>query len=93
MHYFKREWHESRGDQYNDWGASTWYFETGEDMWPVRQIEVYVNGNVLHYDRHHAEDEFGGLSLAALDADDFESFVILQIEFEHVWDSLKPMNR
>jgi hypothetical protein len=93
MHYFKRQWEESRGDEHADWGASTWYFETEHDMWPIRQIEVYASGTVLQYDRDHIEDVFGGLSEAPLDATEFAPFVITQAEFERIWSCQKPMNR
>jgi hypothetical protein len=29
--YYKRRWDEVRGDEHNDWGPSTWYFEVGDD--------------------------------------------------------------
>jgi hypothetical protein len=93
MHYFKRHWDKGRGDQHDDWGASTWYFETEADMWPTRQIEVYAKEKVLQYDRQHIEDDFGGLSEVALDAAEFAPFAITQAEFEQVWVSQKPMNR
>ena len=28
MRYFKREWSETRGDAFDSWGSSFWYFET-----------------------------------------------------------------
>jgi len=93
MHYFKREWHERRGDEHNDWGASTWYFETEPNMWPTRQIEVYANGSVLQYDQQHTADAFGGLSEAALDAAEFAPFTITWDEFDQVWSTQKPVNR
>jgi hypothetical protein len=93
MHYFKRNWNERRGAGGDDWGTSMWYFETEADMWPTRQIEIYANGRVLHYDREHIEDAFGGLSETALDAEDFAPFAITQAEFEQVWNSLRPFNR
>lgn len=37
--YYKRRWEESRGDDHDDWGRSTWYFEVADDGYPVRQIE------------------------------------------------------
>jgi len=93
MHYFKRHWDESRGDKHNDWGTSVWYFETESDMWPTRQIEVYANGTVLHYDKEHTEDSFGDLSEVALNAAEFAPFEISRTEFEQVWSSRKPFNR
>ncbi len=93
MPYFKRHWDGTRGDSYNDWGSSIWYFETDLDMCVTRQIEVYANGNVLHYDRKHIEDKYGGLSEKPIDADDFAPFVILQSEFEQAWASRRPFNK
>jgi len=87
MHYFKRQWQESRGDAHDDWGVSTWYFETEADMWPTRQIEVYANGKILRYDHQRTEDEFGGLSQAPLEAVEFAPFAIAQPEFEQIWNS------
>jgi hypothetical protein len=77
----------------SEWGTSTWYFETEPDLWPTRQIEVYANGTVLQYDRQHLGDKFGGLSEAALDAEDFSPFEITQDEFERAWSTHRPVNR
>ena len=49
MLYFKREWKDTRGDKYDNWGTCTYYFETQDDGQPTRHIEVYKNGNVLKY--------------------------------------------
>ena len=93
MPYFKRTWDEPRGDVHNDWGTSVWYFETAADLWPTRQMEVYANGTVLQYDTAHLNDEYGGLSEAALEAEDFAPFAITQTEFESAWNSHAPINR
>jgi hypothetical protein len=92
MHYFKFHWDESRGDSHDDWGTSTWYFETGADLWPTRQIEVYANGRVLRYDHQQIEDEFGKLSEVAFDAAEFAPFAIEQSEFEQMWSSHTPQH-
>jgi len=93
MHYFKRQWDESRGDEHNDWGTSVWYFETEPDLSVTRQVEIYAGGNVLQYDRQHLRDSYGGLSDQSLAADDFAQFAITQLEFEQAWNSRKPFNR
>ena len=93
MKFFKHRWEELRGDEYDNWGASTWYFETGDDFWPTRQIEMYDNGNALLYDQQHDDDDYGGLSEVALFADDFAPFEITQQEFEQAWNNAKPVNR
>ena len=82
MRYFKRFWGETRGDQYSDWGTSTWYFETDNKGEVLRQIEVYSNGTVLKYDNNKREDSYGGLSVDALDMDEFAPFEILFHQFE-----------
>ncbi|WP_431097210.1 hypothetical protein [Polaromonas aquatica] len=93
MRYFKRNWGESRGDAHDEWGTSTWYFETAADLWPTRQMEVYANGTVLQYDADHVEDEYGGLSEAALEVDDFAPYAITQADFERAWTSHVPTNK
>ena len=55
-------WKDTRGDQYDNWGTCTYYFETEDDGFPVRHIEVYENGNVLRYSEQNLEDEFGTLA-------------------------------
>ena len=94
MNYFKQHWDESRGDQYDHWGTSWWYFEADENMWITRQIEIYSNGNVLQYDREHVVDQYGMLSDQALE----EKYILIllkidQNEFEEIWLSRKPLNK
>ena len=52
--YYKRKWNETRGDKFDSWGTSMWYFEIGENQYITRQIEIYENGNRLKY---HSEKE------------------------------------
>ena len=87
LRHYKRRWSESRGDDFDRWGASDWYFEVGADGWPVRQIERYDDGTVLKYDVTHVEDEYGGLSEAALDPAEYQEFAIGSAEFETMWAS------
>jgi hypothetical protein len=47
--FYRRPWDQTRGDDFDSWGRSVWYFETSNDGWPVRQIEVYDGGRVLRY--------------------------------------------
>lgn len=84
--YFRRRWDESRGDQYETWGAATYYFEVGENGWPTRQIEVYDAGPVLRYGLDHQQDAFGQLGEAQLDElEDWSSWVITKNLFDEVW--------
>ncbi len=87
-HYFKRRWAEVRGDEYDSWGHSWWLFETDDEYWLIRQIEIYDNGRALLYGAHCQEDEFGGLSQAALDPAEFEEYRISREEFEGQWRRL-----
>ena len=93
MRYFKRRWNESRGDEYDSWGASTWYFEVGDDGYPVRQLQEYEGGAILKYDAGHMDDEFGGLGDQLLDLGEFAAFEVDRTEFEITWSSSVARNR
>jgi hypothetical protein len=88
--FFRRPWDESRGDDFDGWGHSVWYFEVGEDGWLIRQIEAYDSGPVLRYGPGHEEDEYGCLGQASLDDSegDWSRYTIAPDSFEHVWDSV-----
>lgn len=88
-HFYRRRWEESRGDEFDAWGHSVWYFEVDNDGWPVRQVEVYDTGPVLCYGPGHEEDQYGGLGQVSLDdpEEDWSPFVITRDAFERVWDS------
>jgi hypothetical protein len=85
--FYRRRWEETRGDEFDGWGCSLWYFETDNQGGPVRQLEVYDAGRVLRYDLRHSEDRYGGLGQASLyDSDeDWSSFEITEAEFERGW--------
>jgi len=93
LRYFKRRWDESRGDEHDSWGPSTWYFEVGDDGYPVRQLEQYDGGAVLKYDEGHLDEELGGLSDQALDLEEFAPFEIDRMAFENAWSSAVARNR
>ena len=73
MKYFKRNWNETRGDQFDNWGKSIWLFETDNNGEVLRQIEVYENGKVLKYDNQNIEDKLGALTDQNLDLIEFEN--------------------
>ncbi len=91
--FYRREWTESRGDDHDDWGPSTWYFEVDEDGSPLRQVEVYKNGNVLKYSRDNIEDEFGALGDQVLDRLDFSPFEVAADVFEAAWKLQRKIAR
>lgn len=84
--YFKRYWEESTGQEPTDsWGRSTFYFETDDEYYVQRQLQLFENGKVLRYHMEYLDDEFGGLAEGALDGDEFEEYRISRDEFEEVW--------
>ncbi|MBL3655192.1 hypothetical protein [Fulvivirga sediminis] len=91
MKYFKRHWNESRGDEYDSWGTSYWWFETTDQGEVIRQMEFYDTGTVLKYHEHFREDEYGGLSEVSLDIEEFESFAISRSDFESQWNTSQHM--
>lgn len=83
--YAKRHWNENRGDQYDSWGASWWYFEVDSAGWVTRQIEQYVSGMLLCYSAEHEGGEFGGIAEIPLDLSEPGYIAISHREFESVW--------
>jgi hypothetical protein len=57
------------------------------------QIEVYANGNVLAYDHEHKEDQFGLLTYATVDLEEFVPYEVTEWEFREELTRLGPMNR
>ncbi|MBE9205546.1 hypothetical protein IQ244_03285 [Nostoc sp. LEGE 06077] len=90
--YCKWFWDESLGGDYDSWGTSTYFLEIGDDLYPIRQIEVYENGNVLFYDSSHCADNYGMLCDQAIQEEDIQEFGITEAEFEQVWNTKIPMN-
>jgi hypothetical protein len=83
--HFKRRWDESRGDEFDGWGGSDWYFEVDDKGYPVRQVEKYDQGQVLKFGAGHDHDRFGGLGDQPLDLEEFSVFAISPDEFEAAW--------
>jgi hypothetical protein len=90
--YAKRQWSESRGDEYDDWGKSWWYFELTIDGSVLRQIEQYDSGAVLKYSEHHVSDQYGFLGDQQLDTEESEFQKLSSVEFENLWRGLKALN-
>ena len=91
--YYKWMWDVSLGGEFDEWGTSTYFMEIGNDLYPLRQIEVYENGNVLFYDHNHIWDNYGMLCDKRIDLLDIQEFEITQAEFEQVWQTKIPINR
>ncbi|WP_444888657.1 hypothetical protein [Microbulbifer sp. JMSA008] len=86
MKYVKEYWDESRGDDFDHWGETWYYFEINEsDNYANRQICVYTIGNSLKYDRGDCiDDEYGFLCDQPIELNE-STIEISQKEFEEVW--------
>jgi hypothetical protein len=95
MRYFKAYWDESRGDKFDSWGCSWWYFETDDAGNVQRQLEKYENGVVLRYDHSHVEDEHGGLAEKPvfIEAIGVGGSNITKSEFEQEWNANGGLNQ
>lgn len=86
--YFKSFWNESTGDELtNDWGNSTYYFESDKELNVLRQIQVFKNGKVLKYDKINNEDEYGFLTDQPLDIEELENCEVTEEQFNHIFFS------
>ncbi|WP_141830613.1 hypothetical protein [Herbaspirillum sp. SJZ107] len=83
--YVKRHWNQTRGDEYDAWGTSWWYFEVDPDGWVTRQIEQYDGGVRLCYSTMRSDDQFGALAETPLDLAETAYLIISQAEFELLW--------
>ena len=94
MIYYKRIWDESRGDDYDSWGSSVWYFEVCKISGITRQqMEIYANGQALLYDEDiNTFDRYGGLSEIPFDVEKCESFEISKLEYEQLKNITKFLN-
>ena len=86
LNYVKRHWDETRGDKFDEWGTSWWYFEVDKDGRVTRQIEKYDSGTVLRYSAEHKEDEYGALAEVALELPEPEFASISMDEFAKLWE-------
>ena len=89
-HYIKREWDETRGDNFDFWGNSMWYFESNENGKVLRQIEEYSIGIRLRYDKKYPSDDYGMLSNKALKLSDPNFEVITDSDFDKIWKKRNP---
>jgi len=84
--WYRRRWEESRGDEFDAWGFSTWYLEVDGDGWPLRQVEDYDAGPTLRYGPENLADDFGQLAAAQLDdLEEWTPFAIAAGQFDVAW--------
>ncbi|MFT6922990.1 MAG: hypothetical protein ACJA1C_001998 [Crocinitomicaceae bacterium] len=90
MQYFKYIWNEARGDQFDFFGKSVWYFEIDHDSYISRQLELYSTGLINKYSANHKEDQFGFLGYSHFDSKDFDEIVLIEgSEFENKWSNIE----
>ncbi len=87
MKYYQYRWEETRGDQYDHWGFSIWYFEVGEDHYINRQIVIYDHkDHIFKYSQENQEDEYGGLGYEKFNLSEFDdSEECSKSEFDKHW--------
>ena len=91
MPFYRRRWEESRGDAYDFWGSAVYYFWI-QDGQVEQQVEVYDSGVMLAYDRYHPEDQFGRISLGALDEKEWAAYEVDISTYQRGVDG-QPFNR
>lgn len=91
VNYYRRPWKETRGDAFDSWGESMWFFEVDDLGNVTRQVEQYDNGTTLGYGPDLEQDAWGFLTFEALDLAEFEPYRIEADEFEAAWSAvLRP---
>lgn len=88
--HIKRKWNETRGDEFDHWGNSTWFFEAEKDGTVKRQVEEYTIGIRLRYDSEKSYDNYGMLSEVELDLSDSEFEAISETDFNNKWTERNP---
>lgn len=91
MRYLKRHWNERRGDEFDSWGTSTFYFEVDDELWSTRQIIEYENGILLKYSEQKTFDEFGGLADQQIEYEEYIPFEIKKEIFEDKWNQMETL--
>jgi hypothetical protein len=82
--FYRRRWEESRGDEYDAWGPTVYYFWVLDGV-VEQQVKLYDSGILLAYDRYHREDQYGGLTTEPMDPDEWAPFEIDITEYPK-WD-------
>jgi len=90
--YYFWHWDESRGDEFDHWGTSDWYFEIREDGYVSRQMVIFYSGDALMYSEEHIEDKYGMLSEGKFELLGEGEKEISESEFQGVLESTKFNN-
>jgi hypothetical protein len=80
-----------KGSPAAEWGRFVTYIEVADDQHASRQVNVFQNGNVLHYDRSHRKDAFARLTRIKFSKKPKwrvfypRAEILTAVEFEAVW--------
>ncbi len=72
-------------DRPAEWGRSAIYFETSEEGFVGRQIQLFESGIVLAYDNNHYHDEYGWLCGMDIHPEPPNTVLITRKEFNEAW--------
>lgn len=85
--YFKRTVEQDDGlfPRRGAWGNSVIYYETSEEGFVGRQIQLFESGTVLVYDENHQQDDYGVIQLEPIGRFSPNTTVITSKDFHLVW--------
>ncbi|WP_452598188.1 hypothetical protein [Pontimicrobium sp. MEBiC01747] len=83
--YFKRQRKNLREGECSSWGDYTCYYETSKRGLPLREIQVYENGNRLQYDLENESDDYGHLRHKLVNFSEYLKYQIKANEFQKEW--------
>ena len=68
-----------------EWGKSAIYYETSEEGFSIRQVQIFQSGIVLAYDKNHLRDHLGWLDPNPVCDEPSTTVSISQKEFQTAW--------
>jgi len=69
----------------SSWGRSAIYYETTEEGFAIRQIQLFQSGIVLAYDGEHHYDDYGWLDGNPICSDPPVTVAISSKDFQRAW--------
>lgn len=90
--FFRRPWEEDRGDEFAEWGRAVYYFWVLDGQ-VEQQVERYVNGISIAYDRYWLHDHYGALSDQPLEPEDEWAAYEVDVDTYISETDVDPLNR